>query len=67
MVGDHLAFDIAFGLPRAPVKRPRRLLIEADRRAIAESIVEHLQLCGWEFRLAQRVIGHGTGGGGGPS
>jgi len=66
-VEDHLAFDIGFALPRAPVRGWRRSLTEQERRAIAKWIVKHLKLCGWEFRLAQRTVGYGTGKGGGPS
>lgn len=64
---DHLAFDIGFALPRAPVRGLRRSLTEEDRRTIAKSIVQHLRLCGWEFGLGRQAIGHGTGRGGGPS
>jgi hypothetical protein len=46
-VEDHLAFDIGFALPRAPVRGLRRSLTEDERREIARSIVEHLRLCGW--------------------
>jgi hypothetical protein len=60
-VEDHLAFDIGFALPRAPVRGLRRSLTEEDRRTIARSIVQHLRLCGWEFQL--RRVGHGTGRG----
>ncbi len=66
-VEDHLAFDIGFALPRGQVRRLRRAITEDERRGIATGIVEHLRLCGWEFRLAQRVVGHGTGKGGAPS
>jgi hypothetical protein len=66
-VEDHLAFDIGFALPRAPIRGLRRALSDDDRRAIARSIVEHLRLCGWEFRLGRQAVGHGTGRGGGPS
>jgi hypothetical protein len=66
-VEDHLAFDIGFALPRAPFRGLRRALTEDERREIARSIVEHLRLCGWELRLAQRTVGHGTGKGGAPS
>jgi hypothetical protein len=66
-VEEHLAFDIGFALPRAPIRGLRRTLTEDERREIAWSIVEHLQLCGWEFRLIQRTVGHGTGKGGAPS
>jgi hypothetical protein len=62
-VEDHLAFDIGFALPRAPVRGLRRSLTEDERRKIARSIVEHLRLCGWEFQLPQRGVGHGTGRG----
>jgi hypothetical protein len=61
-VEDHLAFDIGFALPRAPVRGLRRSLTDEDRRTIARPIVQHLRLCGWEFRLGQ--VGHGTGRGG---
>jgi hypothetical protein len=60
---EHLAFDIGFALPRAPIKGLRWGLSEEERRA-AVSIVEHLKLCGWQFRLSQHA-GHGTGKGGG--
>ena len=63
-VEEHLAFDIGFALPRAPIKGLRRALTEDERRAMAVSIVEHLKLCGWQFRLSQHA-GHGTGKGGG--
>jgi hypothetical protein len=60
---EHLAFDIGFALPRAPIKGLRRALSEDERRAIAKSVVEHLKLCGWQFRL-RPVPGHGAGIGG---
>jgi hypothetical protein len=63
-IEDHLTFDIAFALPREPVRGLRRSLTEHDRRGISKAILEHLKLCGWELRQA---IGHGTGKGGGPS
>ncbi len=66
-VDNHLAFDIGFALPRAPVRGLRRALAEDERRGIARAIVEHLRLCGREFRLAQRTVGHGTGKGGQPT
>jgi hypothetical protein len=46
MVDAHLAFDIGFALPRAPVRGLRRALAEDERHAIATAIVEHLRLCG---------------------
>jgi hypothetical protein len=66
-VEDHLAFDIGFALPRAPVRGLRRALTEDERRSVARAIVEHLRLCGWEFRLPQGALGHGTGRGGQPA
>jgi hypothetical protein len=66
-VEDHLAFDIGFALPRGPVRGLRRALREDERRGIAKAIVEHLRLCGWEFRLPRAAVGHGTGRGGQPA
>jgi hypothetical protein len=60
---DGRAFDIAFALPRRPVRGLWRALTEDQRRSIAKAILEHLKLCGWEFRLPQLAIGHGTGRG----
>jgi len=65
-VEDHLTFDIAFALPRAPVRGLRRSLTEDERRGVAKAILEHLKLCGWEFRLTQHTIGQDTGGAGSP-
>jgi len=59
-VEEHLAFDIAFALPRSPIKGFRRALTEDERRVIAKSIVEHLKLCGWQFQMSPIVVGHGT-------
>jgi len=66
-IEDHLAFDIAFALPRGPVRGLRRALTEDERRSIAKAILEHLRLCGWEFRLPQHAVGYGTGRGGPPA
>jgi hypothetical protein len=66
-VEDHLAFDIGFALPRGPIRRLRRALMEDERRGIAQAIVEHLRLCGWEFHLPPHSVGHGTGKGGQPT
>jgi hypothetical protein len=63
-VEEHLAFDIGFALPRTPIKGLRRALSEEERRVMAKAIVEHLRLCGWEFRLGHGAVGHGTGRGG---
>jgi putative SOS response-associated peptidase YedK len=41
-----------------------RSLTEYGRPVIAGSIVWHLRLCGWEFRLGREAVGHGTGKGG---
>ncbi len=62
-VEEHLAFDIGFALPHAPIKGLRRALTEDERRAMAVSIVEHLKLCGWRFELSPIVVGHGAGKG----
>jgi hypothetical protein len=50
-----------------PVRGFRRALTEDERRGIAKAILTHLKLCGWEFRLPQHAIGHGTGRGGQPA
>jgi hypothetical protein len=59
-VEEHLAFDIGFALPRAPIKGFRKALTEGERRVIAKSIVEHLKLCGWQFQMTAIDVGHGT-------
>ena len=41
-----------FALPCTPIKGLRRALSEDERRTMAKGIVEHLKLCGWEFRNA---------------
>jgi hypothetical protein len=61
-VEEHLAFDIGFALPRAPIKGLRWGLSEEERRAVAVSIVEHLKLCGWKFQMTPIVVGQGRGG-----
>jgi hypothetical protein len=63
-VEDHLAFDIGFALPRAPIRGLRRALAQNERHAIATAIVEHLRLCGWVFRLPPPSVGHRAGRGG---
>ena len=62
-VDEHLAFDIGFALPRAPIKGLRRALKEDERRVIANAIVEHLKLCGWKFQMPPIAVGHGMGKG----
>jgi hypothetical protein len=63
-VDEHLAFDIGFALPRAPIKGLHRAIQENERRVIAKAIVEHLKLCGWKFQMTPIQVGHGTGKGG---
>jgi hypothetical protein len=46
---EHLAFDIAFALKKVTIPGFRRALKEEDRFAIAQTILEHLKLCRWEF------------------
>jgi hypothetical protein len=62
-VEEHLAFDVAFALPRTPLKGLRLALSEDERREMARAVVEHLRLCGWEFRM-RPIGGHGVGKGG---
>jgi hypothetical protein len=61
-IEEHLAFDIGFALPRAPIKGLRRALKEDERRVMAKGIVEHLKLCGWKFQMTP-VEGQRTGKG----
>ncbi len=61
-VEEHLVFDVAFALPRTPVKGLRRSLPDDERRTIAKSVVEHLKICGWHFQM-RPIEGHGTGKG----
>jgi hypothetical protein len=63
-VEDHLVFDVAFALLRAPVRGLQRALTEEERRGIAVAILQHLKLCGWEFYRPQNAVGHGAGKGG---
>jgi hypothetical protein len=46
---EHLTFDIAFALKKVTMPGFRKALKEEDRIAIAATILDHLQLCGWEF------------------
>ena len=46
---EHLTFDIAFALKKVTIPGFRKALKEEDRLAIAQTILEHLKLCRWEF------------------
>lgn len=46
---EHLTFDIAFALKKVTIPGFRKALKEEDRIAIAQTILEHLKLCRWEF------------------
>jgi hypothetical protein len=46
---EHLTFDIAFALKKVTIPGFRKALTEEHRIAIAQTIVEHLNLCRWEF------------------
>ncbi len=46
---EYLTFDIAFALKKVTIPGFRKGLKEEDRIAIAQTILEHLKLCGWEF------------------
>ena len=50
---EHLTFDIAFALKKVTIPGFRKDLKEEDRMAIAQTIVEHLKLCRWEFSKQQ--------------
>ena len=57
---NELTFDIAFALPRSPVRGLRRAFTDEERRIIAKHIVEHLKLCCWRFELSAPAPAHGT-------
>ena len=46
---EHLTFDIAFALKKVTIPGFSKALKEDDRIAIAQTILEHLKLCQWEF------------------
>jgi hypothetical protein len=46
---EHLTFDIAFALKKVTIPGFGKALKEDDRTAIAQTILEHLKLCRWEF------------------
>ena len=46
---ERLTFDIAFALKKMTIPRFGKALKEEDRMAIAQTILQHLKLCGWEF------------------
>jgi hypothetical protein len=50
---ERLTFDIAFALKKVTIPGFRKDLKEEDRMAIAQTIVEHLKLCCWEFSKQQ--------------
>jgi hypothetical protein len=46
---EQLAVDIAFALKKVKIPGFRKALAEEGRSRIAQTIVEHLKLCRWEF------------------
>ena len=46
---ERLTFDIAFALKKVTNPGFTKALKEEDRIAIAQTILDHLKLCGWEF------------------
>jgi hypothetical protein len=50
---ERLTFDIAFALRKVTIPGFRKELKEEDRIAIAQTILEHLKLCRWEFPSPQ--------------
>jgi hypothetical protein len=46
---ERLTFDIAFALRKVTIPGFRKELKEEDRIAIAQTTLEHLKLCRWEF------------------
>jgi hypothetical protein len=52
---DHLAFDLAFALPRTMVRGIRRAFTEDERSMIAKGMVEHLRV--WQEMIASEIHG----------
>jgi len=46
---EQFAVDIAFALKKVKIPGFRKALAEEGRFRIAQTIVEHLKLCRWEF------------------
>jgi hypothetical protein len=46
---ERLTFDIAFVLKKVTIPGFHKGLKEEDRIVIAQTILEHLKLCRWEF------------------
>ena len=56
---ERLTFDIAFVLKKVAIPGLRKGLKEEDRMAIAQTILEHLKLCRWEFSKSTEPTGKG--------
>jgi hypothetical protein len=46
---ERLTFDIAFALKKVTIPGSRKELKDEERIAIAQTILDHLKLCAWEF------------------
>ena len=46
---ERLTFDIAFALKKVTIPGSHKELKDEERIAIAQTILDHLKLCGWEF------------------
>jgi hypothetical protein len=46
---ERLTFDIAFALKKVTISGFTKALKEEERMGIAQTILEHLKLCRWEF------------------
>jgi hypothetical protein len=44
-----LRFDIAFALKKVTIPGFRKAITEEQRMAVAETILEYLKLCRWQF------------------
>lgn len=58
-----LVFDVQMALRGAPLRSVGRELAQrkdADARAVAQRIVEHLKLCGWRWRRKEPDEAHGS-------
>jgi hypothetical protein len=49
---DRFRFDLSFALKKVAVRGLRRILVEQERVRIADTIFDHLRLCGWRWSKA---------------
>ena len=56
---EYMRSDIAYAIWKAPIKGVRKLLPE-EREWLSRHIIEHLQLCNWQFLRGEPLKPHST-------